>query len=126
MKSATLEEILTRSEVREAKLIGYDETPSSRTVEFGCLESLEESDSVCDAKDYRLKCHSPSRPTELPLACNSPEIRLSKPIQSNICRTDTPLTANPSNGSSIDSNGKGTLEVSDSSVFRFYCILRSN
>lgn len=116
MKSESLEEILTKIKAREAKLIGYDEIPSSQTVKSGGLELLEDSGSVCDAKVYRLKCNPLSRPIELPLHCKSPEIRLTRPIQSSICRTALPPMANLSNGSSVDSNGKGICEVSESSV----------
>lgn len=123
MKSASLEEILAKSEVREAKLIGYDETPYSPTGESGGLDLLEDSDRISDLKVYHIKSNLPSRTMELPLHCNSPEICHTRPTRSSICRNGSPLTTNPSNGTSIGSNGKGTCEVSDSSIFKFYHIL---
>ncbi|KAH6828797.1 dicer-like 4 [Perilla frutescens var. hirtella] len=112
MKSASLEEILAKSEVREAKLIGYDETPSSETAKSGGLEVLENSDSDCDARVCPLnaipttKCKPVSRPIDLPSRRKSPEIHVTRPIESNSFRTDLP-TINISNGSGVDQNGKG-------------------
>lgn len=101
-----------KSEVREAKLIGYDETPSSGTANSGGLEVVEDSDSddaseVCQLRDISIfKSKRISRPIELPSHRKSPEGSVTQPL-SNSGRSDLPTT-NLSNGLSIDSNGKGT------------------
>lgn len=111
-KLPSLEEVLMKSsEVREAKLIGYDETPSSGTANSGRREALEDSDSDDAAKVSQLrntstfKAKAISRLIELPSHRKSLEVCVTQPL-SNCCRSDLPTTK-LSNGSSVDSNGKG-------------------
>nr|AIE15766.1 Dicer-like protein 4a [Salvia miltiorrhiza] len=123
-KLPSLEEVLTKSEAREAKLIGYDETPSTGTVNSGGVEVLEDSDSEDAAKDYQLRNISTlkskpiSRPIELPSHRKPPEVRVTQP------RSGLP-TAKLSNGSSVDSNGKGA-PTNVSAKSRLYELCTSN
>ncbi|KAI3446800.1 hypothetical protein Pfo_003465 [Paulownia fortunei] len=96
-KSTSLEEVLRESEKREAKLIGYDETPSCETAKSGGLKVLENSQSDWDAKVYPLNeiptsdCHTVSRPIrELPFPVESSEFRVAQPIHSKGCKIDSP------------------------------------
>lgn len=115
-KSPSLEEMLKKSKTREAKLIGYDETPSceSETPKSGGLKVLQDSQSDCDVKVYRpngrptTKYETISRPIrELPLRRKSSDFCVTQPIHCNSCTSDSPATS-LSNGSSVDPQGTGT------------------
>ncbi|XP_047944446.1 dicer-like protein 4 isoform X1 [Salvia hispanica] len=105
-KSPSLKEVLTKIEVRAAKLIGYDETPSTGTAKS---VGVEDSGSDDVAQDYEvrnistLKPKSISRPTELLSHRKSPEVCVTQPPSSSF-QSDLPA-AKLSNGS--NSNGKG-------------------
>ncbi|GFP97060.1 dicer-like protein 4 [Phtheirospermum japonicum] len=130
-KSASLEEVLRKSEKKVARLIGYDETPSKQTAQSSGLKSLEDSPSGCDAKVYPLNeipasnFHKISRPIK---KCSSPAessgFRVKHPVQRKDCKINPPVVR-PNNDSESNQKGAGS-PGSVSAKSRLYEICAAN
>ncbi|KAL6543544.1 endoribonuclease Dicer [Orobanche hederae] len=111
-KSLSLEEVLRRSEKREARLIGYDETPSKENAKFNGLNVLENSRSDSDAELFPLNeipsstFHSISGPIkECPPADSGSCVK--KRVHIKDCKINSPAIP-PNNDSDPNPKGAGS------------------
>ncbi|KAK6151640.1 hypothetical protein DH2020_014275 [Rehmannia glutinosa] len=112
-KSKSLEEVLRKSEKREAKLIGYDETSSNEYPKSGGPIVPENPQSDCDAKVYPLNeiptknSHTISRHIkECRFPAESSEFRVKQPVHSKNCKIDSPAIG-PNNDCEPNPKGAG-------------------
>ncbi|KAL3629633.1 endoribonuclease Dicer [Castilleja foliolosa] len=112
-KSASLEEVLRKSEKKVARLIGYDETPSKQTAKSSGLKVLGDSQSDCDVNVYPLNeittsnFHKISKPTkQFWSPVKSSGFHVKQPVQRKDCKINPPVVR-PNNDNEPNKKGVG-------------------